>query len=66
MSTTKQKIAKDQAALVRAYLNREADHIRCGTWSSLDDTEITLVGHARDLHGTVCTCCPRREEAGAA
>lgn len=28
-----------------------------------DQTEITLIGHAADLHGRVCTCCPRKDPA---
>lgn len=49
----------------RACLDKEVTHIRCNDWFGdvLEESPVTLVGRPEDLHGTVCTCCPRRAVA---
>lgn len=56
-ATLKQQ--KDAARRLRACLDREVTHLRLGDWRELRGAEIELIGHISDLHGTVCTCCPR-------
>lgn len=55
------KAAKDAAARMHQCMDQERLHIRLGTWRGPQVDAVTFVGHCRDLHGTVCTCCPRRD-----
>jgi hypothetical protein len=41
-------------------------HLRIGSWQSLGNCEITVIGSVWDLHGTVCTCCKRLKHTSAA
>lgn len=63
MSKTTDLIQRDLDARRRACLDQEQTHLRAGDWRGLQDSEVRLVGLARDLHGTVCTCCPKRGAA---
>lgn len=54
------RLVKDLDQVRRDCLDEKRTHLRAGSWRGLDDAEISLVGHAQDLHGTVCSCCPRR------
>lgn len=64
MNTTTAKGAaaaeKEANARSRACFNEEVTHVRLGDWRSDLGTTVTLVGTAAQLHGTLCTCCPRR------
>ena len=53
---------KDAGARTRECFDRQRTHIRAGTWHELDGAKIRVVGTLHQLHGTVCTCCPKREE----
>lgn len=55
-------LEKDLNARRIACMNEQQTHIRLGDWREAGG-EVVLVGHARDLHGTVCTCCPRKPTA---
>lgn len=46
-----------------ALMDQLETHLRVGA-EHKDRTSVTLLGHARDLHGPagVCTCCPRRAD----
>ncbi|HEY1177554.1 MAG TPA: hypothetical protein VGF17_15460 [Phytomonospora sp.] len=61
-------LEKDLDARRRSHLAEESVHLRAGQWRGEPVEAVTFVGHARDLHGTVCTCCPQRAvtEVGAA
>lgn len=59
-------LEKDLDSRRRAAMSDESTHIRIGSWQGTDGNTVELVGHARDLHGTQCTCCARRTTAGAA
>lgn len=59
------KADKEVRARLRAHFERETTHVRLGDWRELGNAEVRLVGLAKDLHGTVCTCCPRRTTGGA-
>ena len=62
MVTKAERERKDTNAQFSNLMDRLLTHVRVGQ-GLRDGTRITLVGHARDLHGPagVCTCCPRRE-----
>lgn len=57
------QLEKDLDSRRRSHMNEESTHIRVGTWRETAGDTIELVGHARDLHGTVCTCCARKVAA---
>lgn len=60
------RLEKELQARVRDCLDKNRDHIRVGDWigeKAGPDEGVTHLGHARDLHGTVCTCCPKRSGA---
>lgn len=59
-------LERDLDARRRTHLAGESTHIRVGSWNGTEGCMVVLIGQARDLHGTVCTCCKRRPEAGAA
>lgn len=65
MSKTTDLAEKDARARLRAALDKETIHVRAGTWNGLDGAQVAVVGLLRDLHGTVCTCCPARARAVA-
>lgn len=46
----------------RACLDGAVTHLRCDEWFGdvLEESPITYLGTPADLHGPVCTCCPRR------
>jgi hypothetical protein len=54
---------KEAKAKLRACLNGERDHIRAGWWSGPAVDAVTVLGDVWEMHGTVCTCCPKREES---
>lgn len=60
------KATKEQRARLRACFDNELVHVRLGNWRERDNAEVTLIGLASELHGAVCTCCPRRATAGVA
>lgn len=56
-----QKAAEKEARQrVRDCLDEKMLHLRAGSWRGVDGAEVTYLGNVRDLHGSVCTCCPRR------
>lgn len=57
------RLEKEMTARRIECLDEKRTHLRAGTWSGRPIDAVALVGHCRDLHGTVCTCCPRREVA---
>lgn len=59
--SAEQAAAKDARARIRECFDEEITHLRAGDWRSAGDSEVTLVGHLRDLHGPqgCCTCCKR-------
>lgn len=65
MSKTTDLAERDARARLRAALDKDTTHLRAGSWQGLDGARVTLVGTLRDLHGTVCTCCPARPQAVA-
>lgn len=62
MATAEETRRKEIAQRIRVCFDLEIDHIRAGDWRGPQVEAIALVGHLRDLHGTVCTCCPRRPD----
>lgn len=46
----------------RACLDNDVTHLRCDDWfgDRVTENPVTVIGFPADLHGTVCTCCPRR------
>lgn len=60
------KADKESKARLRACFDNELVHVRLGDWREKGNAEVTLIGFAADLHGTVCTCCPRRTTSGDA
>lgn len=51
---------KESRASSRQCFDGELTHVRLGDWRGLYGAEVTFVGTAAQLHGTVCSCCPRR------
>jgi len=51
------KLQKELLARIRECVSGERTHIK--------GEAVTHVGHIGDLHGTVCTCCPRRQDGAA-
>jgi hypothetical protein len=66
-STSKGQKAAEKEARQRSRdcLDEKVLHIRCGSWRGTGGAEVTFLGTTHDLHGTVCTCCPRRTTAVA-
>lgn len=64
MAKTREAQARSNAhALFMSLMDQSLTHLRVGQGRN-DGTRITLLGHAKDLHGPhgVCTCCPREED----
>ena len=67
MVTKAERERAEVNSLFRTLMDELVTHVRVGQgrdhW-----TRVTLLGHARDLHGPdgVCTCCPRRTAEQAA
>lgn len=59
-SAGQRRVEKEAMQRSRDCLDQLVTHVRVGSWRGTEDCEVTLIGHVRDLHGTVCTCCPRR------
>jgi hypothetical protein len=59
-SAGERRAKKEAAQRARDCLDEKMLHIRCGSWRGPGDSEVTYLGNVHDLHGTVCTCCPRR------
>ena len=54
---------KELNAKIRLCLDKQLLHVRAGDWwwrSPEPVAAVRFIGHASDLHGTVCTCCPPR------
>lgn len=64
--TADQAKDKDARARLRSCFDEESTHLRAGDWRSAQGSEVQLVGLLRDLHGSVCTCCPKRTTGAAA
>lgn len=60
MVTKAERDRKNANAEFRNMMDELVTHVRVG--QGRDNTRVTLVGHARDLHGLdgCCACCPRR------
>lgn len=58
--TGKQVDNGDHNAKVREVFDRTRMGITVGEWRGKPVDAVELVGLVRDLHGSVCTCCPRR------
>lgn len=56
---------KDAAARVRECLDEKRTHLRVGDWRGSQGCTVELIGTVADLHGSVCTCCPRRATKAA-
>lgn len=63
MATGTEKVKKEANARVRACLDEQLTHVRIGSWRGNWDGYLELLGLASDLHGSVCTCCPKRTQA---
>lgn len=55
-----ERARKEAGAKIRAAFERESVHLRVGSWDGLEGCDIKVVGLVSQLHGTVCTCCPRK------
>ena len=70
MSKTSDQQEKDARGRFRAVMDDDLIHVKVGTWRGLDGDAVRVVGNVSELHGSVCTCCPKRPvaaaEAGAA
>jgi hypothetical protein len=68
MSKATERAAKEGRAKIRAAFDKDSTHLRVGSWNGLEGCSVTVLGTLRELHGTACTCCPRRPatQAGAA
>ena len=56
-----QALARELAARQRACFDREQTHLRVGQWRGKLEDAVTSLGSVWELHGTVCTCCPKRQ-----
>lgn len=54
------KLEKELASRFRQCIAKERRHVRIGQGNQ-DGTDIRMVGMVGELHGTVCTCCKRKE-----
>jgi hypothetical protein len=61
MTTKSQRDRREAAHLFHQLRDSTITHLRVGQGPG-HRTAVTLLGHARELHGLdgVCTCCPRR------
>lgn len=57
MSTASERKRLDER--IRVCFDEQITHVRAGNWRELDNAEVTVIGLASELHGTVCTCCPK-------
>ena len=64
MVTKAERERKDANAQFSNLMDELVTHVRVGQGRD-HRTSVSLIGHARDLHGLdgVCSCCVRRAEA---
>lgn len=55
-------VEDERRKMTRLMWEEQITHVRIGNWPGKRQLPggVLLVGDARDLHGSVCTCCPRR------
>ncbi len=60
------RLQKELVSRGRECLDKDRTHIRLGHWigeTAGPDELVTFIGTTRELHGSVCTCCPKRGAA---
>lgn len=59
-ATAKQQADKDAKQRWRSVMAGDVTYVRLGKRGEFFGS-VHLVGMVGDLHGTVCSCCPRRD-----